>query len=140
MAVILHSLGSVSVKRCGTSYSASYRDWCFMGDRHWSSNHRPNSTIDWPELQPRESVAILYAATVGSVIDFYSIFYLIRHVDAMFLIPVITPVFYLLIGHYLNNEELSLTLCLETGIARIFKLVLFEWRSKKMQGLREIKK
>jgi len=88
-----------------------------MGDCHWSSNHRPNSTSnDLAELQPRESAAILYATVtvVGGGFLFYFLFEIT--VDAMkvnFNPQMITPVFALLIGHYLNNEDSSLTLWFE---------------------------
>ena len=132
MSVVLHSLGSVLVKRCGTSLPALH----LVIGALWITvlGHLiidPTALLSWPELQTRESAAILYAATVGSVIGFLLYFYLVRHVDAMkvALIPVITPVFALLIGHYFNNEELSLSLWFGTGIV-ILGLVLFEWRFK----------
>lgn len=132
ISVLLHSLGSVLVKRCGTSLPALH----VVIGALWVTviGHLiidPTALLTWPELQTRESAAILYAATVGSVVGFLLYFYLVRHVDAMkvALIPVITPVFALLIGHYLNNEELSLSLWFGTGIV-ILGLVLFEWRFK----------
>jgi drug/metabolite transporter (DMT)-like permease len=132
ISVTLHSLGSVLVKRCGTSLPALH----IVIGALWVTviGHLmidPTALLHWPELQARESAAILYAATIGSVVGFLLYFYLIRHVDAMkvALIPVITPVFALLIGHYLNNEALSLSLWFGTGIV-ILGLVLFEWRFK----------
>ncbi|NPA71768.1 MAG: EamA family transporter, partial [Gammaproteobacteria bacterium] len=67
----------------------------------------------------------------GSVIGFLLYFYLIKNVDAMkvALIPVITPVFAIFIGHTVNNEPLSATLWLGTGIVLI-GLILFQWRFK----------
>ena len=131
-SVFCHSLGSVLVKRCGTSIPAIHVSVGAL----WISvlvlfMLKPTALLDWPELGVRESYAILYAATVGSVIGFVLYFYLIRNVDAMkvALIPVITPVFALLIGHYLNSEELTLSIWLGTSIV-ISGLVLFEWRFK----------
>jgi len=133
VSVFLHSLGSVLVKRCGTQLPAVH---VAIGAL-WASVFvhlilSPTALLEWPVLQARESYAILYAATVGSVIGFVLYFYLVRHVDAMkvALIPVITPVFALLIGHYLNNEVLSLSIWFGTGIV-ILGLVLFEWRFTK---------
>ncbi len=132
ISVTLHSLGSVLVKRCGTNLPALH----LVIGALWMTviGHLlidPTALFNWPELQARESAAILYAASVGSVIGFLLYFYLLRHVDAMkvALIPVITPVFALLIGHYLNHEVLSLSLWFGTGIV-ILGLVLFEWRFK----------
>ncbi len=78
---------------------------------------------------PREVYAILYAASVGSVIGFLLYFYVLRNVDAMkvALIPVITPVFALLFGYLLNNESLTVTTWLGTSLV-ITGLILFEWR------------
>ena len=132
ISVTLHSLGSVLVKRCGTSLPALH----VVIGALWLTvfGHLiidPTALFNWPELKARESAAIVYAATVGSVIGFLLYFYLVRHVDAMkvALIPVITPVFAILIGHYLNHEALSLSLLLGTGVV-ISGLILFEWRFK----------
>jgi len=132
LSVCFHSLGSVLVKRCGTELPALH----VVIGALWISvmGHlliAPTTLFNWPELMPREIYAILYAATIGSVIGFLLYFYLIRHVDAMkvALIPVLTPVFALLLGHYLNNEALTLTTWIGTGMV-ITGLVLFEWRLK----------
>ncbi len=137
ISVVFHSTGSVLVKRCGSSLPALH----VVIGALWVTviGHLiidPTALLTWPELQARESAAILYAATVGSVIGFLLYFYLVRHVDAMkvALIPVITPVFALLIGHYLNDEELSLSLWFGTGIV-ILGLVLFEWRFKARKAI-----
>ena len=138
LSVCFHSLGSVLVKRCGTQLPALH----VVIGALWLSvmGHlliAPTTLFNWPELMPREVYAILYAASVGSVIGFLLYFYLIRHVDAMkvALIPVITPVFALLFGHYLNNEVLTLTTWFGTGLVLI-GLVLFEWRFKTAKVLK----
>lgn len=134
VSVFFHSLGSVLIKRCGTSLPALH---VAIGALWFSVlGHlliSPTALLDWPVLSARESYAILYAASVGSVIGFLMYFYLLRHVEAMkvALIPVITPVFALLIGHYLNNEVLSLTVWLGTAFV-VLGLVLFEWRFKRL--------
>lgn len=131
-SVFCHSLGSVLLKRCGTRLPSIH----VAVGALWVSvlvhfMLGPTTLLEWPELGVRESYAILYAASVGSVIGFALYFYLVRHVDAMkvALIPVITPVFALLIGHFLNGEQLTLTIWLGAAIV-ISGLVLFEWRFK----------
>jgi len=132
LSVCFHSLGSVLVKRCGTQLPALHvvigALWVSVMGQFFID---PTTLFHWPELMPKEVYAILYAATVGSVIGFLLYFYLIRHVDAMkvALIPVITPVFALLIGHFLNNETLNISVWLGAGLV-ITGLILFEWRFK----------
>lgn len=129
-SVVLHSLGSVLVKRCGTSLPSLH----IVIGALWLAvlGHLvidPTALLNWPELQARESLAIVYAGVIGSVVGFLLYFYLVRHVDAMkvALIPMITPVFAILIGHFLNDEQLSLSLWFGTAIV-IVGLILFEWR------------
>lgn len=132
LSVSFHSLGSVLVKRCGTQLPALHvvvgALWITLMGHFLIA---PATLFDWPELMPREVYAILYAATVGSVVGFLLYFYLVRHVDAMkvALIPVITPVFALLFGHYLNGEVLTLSTWIGTALV-VLGLLLYEWRPK----------
>ncbi len=130
ISVCFHGLGTVLVKRCGTQLPSLH----VVVGALWVSviGHlimAPTTLLHMPELLPREAYAILYAASIGSVVGFLLYFYLIKHVDAMkvALIPVITPVFALLIGHYLNQETLGYTTWLGTGFV-VIGLILFEWR------------
>ena len=110
LSVSFHSLGTVLVKRCGTTISALHvviaALWITVLG-HFAMS--PSTLFEWPELTNRAAYAIVYAALAGSVVGFLLYFYLIRHVDAMKVsfIPVIKPVFALVIGHYLNGEPLG---------------------------------
>ncbi len=132
ISVCFHALGTVMVKRCGTQLPALHVAigalWVTVIGHFLIA---PQTLFTVPDLMPREMYAIGYAAIVGSVIGFVLYFYLVRHVSAMkvALIPVIPPVFALLIGHYLNNEELTVTTWIGTGLV-VSGLLLFEWRSK----------
>lgn len=137
LSVSFHSLGSVLVKRCGTDLPALN----VVVGALWVSviGHlmiSPTALLHWPELNPIQASAIIYAATIGSVIGFLLYFYLVKHVDAMkvALIPVITPVFALLFGYFFNNEALSLTIWIGTGLV-ISGLIMHEWRFKKESNL-----
>lgn len=82
LSVCFHSLGSVLVKRCGTDLPALH----VVVGALWVSVMgqfilAPTTLFNWPDLQQTEVYAILYAATVGSVIGFMLYFYLIRQVD-----------------------------------------------------------
>ena len=132
-SVFFHSFGTVLVRRSCTQLPSIHITIGAL----WITVliHlllQPTTLLHWPELTTRESYAILYAATIGSIIGFVLYFYLIKQVGAMkvALIPVITPVFALLIGHYLNDEVLSLTIWLGTAFV-ILGLALFEWRFKR---------
>lgn len=64
----------------------------------------------WPDnLSERAGLSILYLALFGSVLGFVWYFYLLRELDAIKvnLLTLVTPVTALLLGSWLNGEELS---------------------------------
>ncbi|BBP45945.1 membrane protein [Thiosulfatimonas sediminis] len=113
LSVFFHSLGSVLIKRCGTHLSSL--DVVVAALLVSSATYlllSPTQLFDvenYLRLSERAMAAIVYAAVIGSLIGFVLFFYLVRHVDAMkvALIPVITPVFAILLGHFLNDEPLG---------------------------------
>ncbi len=63
-----------------------------------------------PEITLKGVLSIGYLSTFGSVAGFMSYYYLIKHasVRVVGIVPLITPVFALLLGSLFNNETLSL--------------------------------
>lgn len=130
MSVGFHSFGTVLVKRMNHELSAIH----VVVGALWFSvlGHfimAPGTLLHWPELGLRETGAIVYAASIGSVLGFLLYFYLLKNVEAIkvALIPVITPVFAILLGHWLNDEVLNASVWFGTALV-VFGLVMFEWR------------
>ena len=100
----------------------------------------PSFLFNWPALSVKSSFAIGYLVVIGSVVGFVLYYYVLKHMDALRLgmIPMITPVFALLLGYFVNNEQLNLTIWLGAGLV-IFGLLLFELntiqRHRKQQQL-----
>ena len=111
LAVILHSTSAVWVSRLG-------------GDQPALAVTAGGLTVavplfvltwfaldgQWPEaMTDRTRYSIVYLAVFGSVIGFFWYFYLLRHLDVVKvnLLTLVTPVFSLLLGHWLNNEVLN---------------------------------
>ncbi|HIP81067.1 MAG TPA: DMT family transporter [Leucothrix mucor] len=72
-----------------------------------------------PEVIPtRVAWSIIYLALMGSVLGFSLYYYLLNHVEAskVSLITLITPVTALLLGHWLNNEALTLWVFIGTAL------------------------
>jgi len=84
-----------------------------------------------PTITPKASLSIVYLAIFGSVIGFMSYYYLIRHVSVRVvgIVPLITPVFALILGSSLNNETLT-TLQLSGIILVLFGLAIYEYGNK----------
>ncbi|MDG6778028.1 DMT family transporter [Thiomicrorhabdus sp. zzn3] len=136
ISVFFHSYGSVLVKRVNDSVSPVH----VVVGALWVSvlGHlmlSPTALLSWPALTSREAAAIVYAASIGSVVGFLLYFYLLKNIDAVkvSLIPVITPVFGLLLGHFLNEEPLNAAIWSGAGLV-LFGLVLFEWRLQTLWG------
>jgi len=62
-----------------------------------------------PIITLKAALSNSYLALFGSVIGFMSYYYLIRHtsVRVVGIVPLITPIFALLLGTSLNNETLT---------------------------------
>lgn len=130
LSVLLHSFGTVQVKRLNSTISSLH----VVIGALWVTviGHlmiAPSTLFIWPDFTVREGWTILYAASIGSVLGFLLYFYLLKNVDAMkaSLIPVITPVFAIILGHYLNGEPLNVSVWLGAGLV-ILGLIIFEVR------------
>ena len=78
-------------------------------------------------------LSIIYLAIFGSVIGFMSYYYLIRHssVRTVGIVPLVTPVFALLLGSVFNNETLTF-MQLNGIILVLIGLGIYEYGSKKI--------
>ncbi len=85
-----------------------------------------------PETLPLKSGgSILYLGIFGNVVGFTLFFFVLKNMDAgkIGLIPLITPVIALIIGHALNAEELGWTLISGTSLI-LLGLVAHNWRPR----------
>ncbi|HED16252.1 MAG TPA: DMT family transporter [Gammaproteobacteria bacterium] len=83
----------------------------------------------WPtEIPPRAGYSILYLGIVATLVGFSLYFYLIHHLEArqVALIPMITPVTAMLLGHLLNNEIISTEMIIGTAMIS-FGLMCYQW-------------
>jgi len=133
LSVTFHAIGTVLVKRCGTYLPSLH---IVVGSLWVSALFffllDPPMLLDlsrWSAMGERAQLAVLYAAVVGSIIGFFLYYYLLKHMDAMkvALIPVITPMFALALGHFFNNEALTMDVIMGAIIV-ISGLLLFEWQ------------
>jgi drug/metabolite transporter (DMT)-like permease len=86
-----------------------------------------------PEISLKAALSIGYLAVFGSVIGFMSYYYLIRHVSVRVvgIVPLLTPVFALLLGATLNYETLTATQ-LSGIILVLIGLSYYEYGGKKL--------
>ncbi len=133
MAVFFFSLSAVKVKQRGAAINA----FAFtIGSMVCSL---PFYLVAWlladgslPQLSfyDRSTLAILYLAMIGSLLGFMSYFFLLKKMSAASVnfITLITPVFAVFLGVYLNDEQVGPTML--WGIcAVICGLVLYQSRS-----------
>jgi drug/metabolite transporter (DMT)-like permease len=85
----------------------------------------------WEEIPLYAAGSIVYLAIFGSLIGFSLYYYLIHQVEAstVSLITLITPVSALMLGMWLNNETISLTIIMGT-ICILLGLSSFQWGDK----------
>lgn len=76
----------------------------------------------------RSIMAIAYLAIFGSLIGFFSYFYVLRHLPAttVALITLITPVFAVAMGHTFNHEALEPSL-IYGGLLVMLGLIIYFW-------------
>lgn len=84
----------------------------------------------------RSILAIIYLAVFGSLIGFFSYFYVLRHLAAstVALITLITPVFAVAMGHIFNQEVLEPSLIFG-GLLVIAGLLVYFWGGKLLRRL-----
>jgi len=80
------------------------------------------------QLPMRSIWSIVYLGVMGSIVGFVSYYYLLSHLQAstVALITLMTPVTALLLGHGLNNEDLTAAIWLGTGLV-LLGLILHQW-------------
>ncbi len=131
-AVLLQSLGLVWLKRIdddspplamtlgtlGVALPLFFAAW-YLADGHL------------PSAVPERAVAAtVYLGVIGSVLGFVLYYYLIKHMEAgrIALIPLITPVLALLVGHGLNNEAVLPQVWIGAGLI-VLGLCVHRWGS-----------
>ncbi len=80
----------------------------------------------------QSTLSILYLGAIATAVGFSMYYYILNRLNAVkvSLIALITPVCALLLGAYLNNEPLSMSILIGGGLI-LFGLALFELPSKK---------
>ncbi|MBO1925158.1 DMT family transporter [Thiomicrorhabdus sp. 6S3-12] len=133
-SVFVHSLGTVLTKRCATHLpSLDIVAAALILSALGYFVIQPDLLLypqSYPDLSHKEVAAIVYAALIGSVVGFLLFFYLLKNMDALkvALIPVITPVFAILLGHFLNAEPLGWDVAAGAALVLI-GLLLFQKQS-----------
>jgi drug/metabolite transporter (DMT)-like permease len=82
-----------------------------------------------PDVVPlRAALSIVYLGLVGSVLGFALYYYVLKHVEAtrVALITLVTPVIALLLGNYLNGEQIQAGTWVGTA-AILSGLLLYEY-------------
>lgn len=120
LSTFLHSASSVWVKRIGARLSAWYQVaggllvalpaylavwWWFDGE--------------WPDALPFTSLAaIVYLGVIATTLGFAGYYYVLTQLPAtrVALITLVTPVMSLMLGHFANQEPLTLRVVLGTAL------------------------
>lgn len=140
VAVVLQSLSLVLIKRHATEIpSLSVTSGALL-------IATPLFFLTWlgfdhhlPAALPARAVAsIVYLGVIGSVIGFTLFFYVLKHVSAhgSALITLVTPVFALLLGAFVNHEHLGRNVWAGAALV-LFGLALHQWGEMLGRFLRE---
>ena len=130
VAVIMHSVTTVWVKKLGNDMSALSMTTGGL------LIAMPLYLLTWglfdghlPETIPTKAAwAIVYLGLFGSVMGFILFFYVLKHVQAskVGLIPLVTPVSALLLGASLNQEAIPHVVWSGTGLI-LFGMSVYQW-------------
>lgn len=133
LAVVLHSLSSVRVKRLGgdvpalavTTGGLLVAAPLYLATWYAWDGRLPHA------LPPRTALAIVYLGVVGSVIGFVLYYYALKHLTAarIALITLVTPITALLLGRLLNGEHVGAEVWLGTGVI-LSGLLLYQWSDR----------
>lgn len=140
-AVLLHSASAVAVKKVGSGLSAltTTTGALLLAVPAYVLTMWVAGTT-WPEhMSSRAAGAIIYLGVFGSVIGFMLYFYALQRTEAsrMALINLVTPVAALLLGQWVNAEEIELRAWLGTALIML-GLVAYEWAALSRGILRGI--
>jgi drug/metabolite transporter (DMT)-like permease len=139
VAVLVHSASAVWIKRIGAGVPALETTTGALGVAV------PLFALCWLLFEPgwplpldlRTTGSILYLALAGSLIAFALYYHLLRHLSAshVALIPLITPVLALALGHWLNAEAFSVGEVLGSALI-LLGLAFWQWGSQFVDALR----
>lgn len=138
-ATILHSISTVLVKKIDCRLpgivinTGALLVSTLLFVLVWLVSHHP-----LPQTIPLRSIsAILYLGIFGNVIGFTLFYYALKNMDAskIGLIPLITPVIALIIGHTLNGETIGATLMAGTTLI-LLGLVSHHWDNIRSRTVR----
>ncbi len=138
LSVCLFSLSSVWVKKLSQNVDAFEQT---LGALVFSL---PGLLLCWyltdgavpTEISVKSGLSLLYLATFGSLLGFAAYFYVVQQmsVAAMSVIPLMTPVFALILGYCLNDEVLSKALIIGTVMIMI-ALAIYQGKTLKSSRL-----
>lgn len=139
IAVLIHSASAVWIKRIGAGVPALETTTGAL------IVAVPLFTLAWLLFEPgwplpldlRTTGAIVYLALAGSLIAFALYYHLLRHLSAsrVALIPLITPVLALALGHWLNAESFSVSEVLGSTLI-LLGLAFWQWGHQVTRVLR----
>ncbi len=131
LAVIFYSLSTVLIKRLSADYSAlmiSTGGLLFSLPLMIATSFALGETVDISSIPARTLGAVLYLGVFGSFIGFVLYYRVVKEMSAgtASLIPLITPVLAMALGHLLNDESLSPSIW--AGALLIFcGLLMYQW-------------
>ncbi|MBN2646774.1 MAG: DMT family transporter [Thiotrichales bacterium] len=134
-SVFAHSLGTVLIKKSPLALSTldtASVALIFSALLYLMIAPQLMMPSTYPSLTERQLAAIVYAALVGSVVGFMLFFYLVKQLEPIkvAMIPVITPLFAILLGHFLNNEPLGWDILVGATLV-VFGLILFQRQNRR---------